>query len=80
VAGNKTVFFGLWLCEARWMGTGIAEKPVHTFPFRICVFTIHYSQLRPRSENIVFGVGYSICPLFAFFFLITFLVVLIYQH
>jgi len=80
VAGNKTLFFGLWLREARWMGTGTAEKPVHTFPFRICVFTVRYSQLRPRSENIVFGVGYSICPLFAFFLCIIFLVVLNYQY
>jgi hypothetical protein len=62
------------------MATGIVEKPVHTFPFQICVFTVRYSQLRPISENIVFDVGYSICPLFAFFFCIIFLVMLIYQY
>jgi len=54
------------------MGTDIAEKPVHTFPFRICVFTVRYSQLPPSPENIVFDVGYSICPLFVFFLLYYF--------
>jgi len=55
------------------MGTDIAEKLVLKFLFRICVFAVGYSQLRPSSENIFFDVGYSICPLFAFFFCIIFL-------